>query len=410
VSNLPLLPILILMWRLIYCASPGCSIGAQEDGGLNLMKHDLGIAHLGHRNRILDALEQMWRGEPKENDLADWRQGRLNLPPEHQSVPQSIYGASHCWCVRSRVDATYARAQKASRLRASPRRSLTMIGFAWCVYGCCRGEALARVYGRIGAIASRRPTAEQAFASGLGHPWEPAGTKTYVDPAGTVHITEQTEEKEMAKTAELDMGWLITGQAADTHTAALERAAACVTGLWAPTPHVSKSSHLAVGGGVKLDRPLSCVVVRLGYRGFKQHDPWNAEHPSFGISELDCAQLFAKVVDVPKLIEPDSGRDAEEVFFAIAHGVSKHKMCWLDLESTCKMFSYRPVDGTAFPRVRPPTHPSAHPFVYLPAYLPACLPADHRPREEENEATPRWSTDCFCCVVDASAARAARGA
>jgi hypothetical protein len=69
----------------------------QEDGGLNLMKHDLGISHLGHRNRILEALEQMWRGEPKENDLQDWRQGRLNLPSDHQSVPQSIYGAAHCW-------------------------------------------------------------------------------------------------------------------------------------------------------------------------------------------------------------------------------------------------------------------------------------------------------------------------
>lgn len=63
------------------------------------MKQDLGISHLGHRNRILEALEAMWRGEPKEHDLADWRQGRLNLPPDHQSVPQNIYGATHCWYV-----------------------------------------------------------------------------------------------------------------------------------------------------------------------------------------------------------------------------------------------------------------------------------------------------------------------
>ena len=27
-----------------------------------------------------------------------------------------------------------------------------------------------------------------------------------------------------------------------------------------------------------------------------RHDPWSEEHPSFGISELDCAQLFTKIV------------------------------------------------------------------------------------------------------------------
>ena len=276
----------------------------------------------------------MWRGEPNDNDLADWRQGRLNLPPDHQSVPQSIYGAAHCWYACNLITTC-----------CDCQRVIPAGGVVF------RGESLARVYSRIGTIASRRPTPEQAFATGLGHPWEPAGTKTYVDPAGTVHVTEQKEEKDMVKTAELDMGWLITGQAADTHTAALERAAACVTGMWAPTPHVSRKSRVAVGGGVEIDRPLSCVAIRLGYRGFQQHDPWNAEHPSFGISELDCAQLFTKAIDVPTLIDPDSERNAAEIFFAVAHGVSRHKLSWLDLESTCKMFGYKPVDGTAFPRV-----------------------------------------------------------
>jgi hypothetical protein len=93
------------------------------------------------------------------------------------------------------------------------------------------------------------------------------------------------------------------------------------------------------------------VAIRLGYRGFRQHDPWNVEHPSFGISELDCAQLFTKAIDVPALIDPDSERNAAEIFFAVAHGVSRHKLSWLDLESTCKMFGYKPVDGTGFPRV-----------------------------------------------------------
>lgn len=247
-------------------------------------------------------------------------------------------------------------AGKPSLLRCATFRQI-VIARGMCAF---RGESLARVYSRIGAIASRRPTPEQAFATGLGHPWEPAGTKTYVDPAGTVHITEQKEEKDMAMAAELDMGWLITGQAADTHTAALERAAACVMGMWAPTPHVSRKSHVAVGGGVEIDRPLSCVVIRLGYRGFKQHDPWNPDHPSFGISELDCAQLFAKAVDAPALVDPESERKAEEVFFAVAHGVSRHKLSWLDLESTCKMFGYKPVDGTFFPRVKQMGVPFLH--------------------------------------------------
>ena len=40
-----------------------------------------------------------------------------------------------------------------------------------------------------------------------------------------MHTNEEPLEKDMAKTAELDMGWLLTGKTSDTHAAALERAA-----------------------------------------------------------------------------------------------------------------------------------------------------------------------------------------
>ena len=102
----------------------------------------------------------------------------------------------------------------------------------------------------------------------------------------------------MAKTAELDMGWLLTGKTSDTHAAALERAAgakimnfvlkrgilyqnhtktrnsvsktrnfafkmmdfaACVNGLWSPSPYAVKSRSFAVGGGVRVETPLFCI-------------------------------------------------------------------------------------------------------------------------------------------------------
>ncbi len=276
-----------------------CRFRQQDDGGLMIMKRDLDIAHLGHRNRILEALEKLWKGEPAEGDLTDWRQARCDLASEHQSCPNNLYGAAHCW-----------------------------------------GEALARVYSRVGVLPSRRPTADQAFASGLGEPWQ------------SKKLDERTDE-DMARTAELDMGWLLTGETADTAAAAKDRAAAAVAGLWAPTPHAPHARELAVGGGVRVETPLSCVVLRLGWLGFRQYDPWCEEHPSFGLSPLDCAQLFTRAVDTAKL----GGSNGDEEFFAIAHGVSRHKRCWLALDETEVLLGYRPVDGTAFPRHPPPPDP-----------------------------------------------------
>jgi hypothetical protein len=40
-------------------------------------------------------------------------------------------------------------------------------------------------------------------------------------------------------------------------------------------------------------------VIRVGWLGFRQHDRWNGDEPSWGVSPLDCAQIFTKAIDVP---------------------------------------------------------------------------------------------------------------
>jgi hypothetical protein len=126
------------------------------------------------------------------------------------------------------------------------------------------------------------------------------------------------------------------------------QAAAEVAGCWAPCPvaaserragvHatapavvqplscvvlrcVSVERDVSVERGVSVE-PLSCVVLRLGWLGFRQWDPWNPDEPSWGLSPLDCAQLFTRAVDAPP-----------ELCYALAHGVSRHRYSWLALEA-----------------------------------------------------------------------------
>ena len=68
---------------------------------------------------------------------------------------------------------------------------------------------------------------------------------------------------------------------------------------------------------------LSCLVVRLGWLGFRQNGRWDPEEPSWGLSEVDCAQLLLKCVEA-----------FDGLGFAILHGVSEHRRSWLSLEAT----------------------------------------------------------------------------
>ncbi|MDA0747088.1 MAG: NAD(P)-dependent oxidoreductase [bacterium] len=85
---------------------------------------------------------------------------------------------------------------------------------------------------------------------------------------------------------------------------------------------------------------LSCICVRLGSPRFSQNGDWNAEEPSMGISPRDTEQLFRCCVD------------AQNLPFAIVHGVSRHRKSWMDLEETCRLLKYEPQDGTAFPKMK----------------------------------------------------------
>ena len=84
---------------------------------------------------------------------------------------------------------------------------------------------------------------------------------------------------------------------------------------------------------------LSCLCVRLASPRFRQGKEWGLEGWNEKISPRDTAQLFRKCIDAD-----------ESVTFAIAHGVSGHKRCWMDIESTRAAIGYEPEDGTAFPR------------------------------------------------------------
>ena len=83
---------------------------------------------------------------------------------------------------------------------------------------------------------------------------------------------------------------------------------------------------------------LSCICVRLGSPRFDQSADWDADRRNGSLSPRDCAQLFGRCVDV------------EDIDFAIVHGISKHRVSWMDLEVSRTVLGYEPQDGTAFPR------------------------------------------------------------
>ena len=82
---------------------------------------------------------------------------------------------------------------------------------------------------------------------------------------------------------------------------------------------------------------LSCISVRLGSPRFDQGGDWDPDEITANISPRDCAQLFARCVDV------------DDVPFAIVNGVSGHRRSWLNLEDSGRI-GYEPEDGTAFPK------------------------------------------------------------
>lgn len=84
--------------------------------------------------------------------------------------------------------------------------------------------------------------------------------------------------------------------------------------------------------------PLSCICVRLGSPRFQQNGDWDPDEPSAGISPRDAAQLFGRCVE------------AQDVDFAVVHGISRHRRSWMDLEISREVLGYEPHDGTAFPK------------------------------------------------------------
>jgi nucleoside-diphosphate-sugar epimerase len=84
------------------------------------------------------------------------------------------------------------------------------------------------------------------------------------------------------------------------------------------------------------EHALSCICVRLGSPRFRQSGDWDPNAPSMGISARDTAQLFARCID------------AEDIPFAIVHGISRHKKSWMDLEHSVRVLGYEPEDGTAY--------------------------------------------------------------
>ncbi len=87
------------------------------------------------------------------------------------------------------------------------------------------------------------------------------------------------------------------------------------------------------------EHDLSCISVRLTSPSFQQDEDWDPEEWQWRISPRDTAQLFGKCIDAD-----------DSVSCAIVHGASKHRKCWLDIESTEADIGYEPEDGTAFPR------------------------------------------------------------
>lgn len=83
---------------------------------------------------------------------------------------------------------------------------------------------------------------------------------------------------------------------------------------------------------------LSCICVRLSGPKFQQDGDWDPEEFGRGTSPRDCAQLYARCVEV------------EDVDFALVNGMSRHRRSWMAMDYTCRLLGYEPQDGTAFPR------------------------------------------------------------
>lgn len=83
---------------------------------------------------------------------------------------------------------------------------------------------------------------------------------------------------------------------------------------------------------------LSCICVRLGSPQFNQSGDWDPDQIHGSLSARDCAQLFACCVD------------AEDLDFAIVHGISNHRRSYMSLDVSRQAVGYEPQDGTAFPK------------------------------------------------------------
>ena len=100
----------------------------------------------------------------------------------------------------------------------------------------------------------------------------------------------------------------------------------------------TKSWGEALGRVYSDQHGLSCICVRLTGPNLRQDGDWDPDEIAANISPRDCAQLFARCVDVA------------DVDFALVNGISRHRRTWLDLDYTCRILGYEPQDGTAFPR------------------------------------------------------------
>lgn len=70
-------------------------------------------------------------------------------------------------------------------------------------------------------------------------------------------------------------------------------------------------------------------------------DAWSADDASYMLTPRDCASLFRRCVDVPRVsILP----------FLIVHGSSHHQHQFMDIEETKRVLGWQPQDGTAYPR------------------------------------------------------------
>ena len=80
---------------------------------------------------------------------------------------------------------------------------------------------------------------------------------------------------------------------------------------------------------------LCCICVRLGAVAYEPDKPCDPDENNIGISPRDQAQFLGRCIEV------------QDLNFAIVHGVSRHRHCWMSLDSTCKVLDYEPQDGTA---------------------------------------------------------------